>query len=75
MPLGELFASLQANPYFGAGFGLLGVGSALAVARKGAMFGMIAFRRHCLVTLEVTSKDKSYDWLLKWITAKGKDNH
>lgn len=35
MALGELITSLSTNPYFGAGFGLFGVGAAAAVARKG----------------------------------------
>jgi len=71
MGIGDIIASLQTNPYFGAGFGLFGVGAAAAFGRKGLQFGMIAFRRHCMITLEVPSKDKSYQWLLQWITEKG----
>lgn len=67
----DFIASLKDNPYFGAGFGLVGVGSALAVARKGAQFGMVMFRRHCMMTLEVSSRDKSYYWLLQWISTYG----
>jgi hypothetical protein len=36
MALGELVTSLSANPYFGAGFGLFGVGAVAALARRGA---------------------------------------
>ncbi|MBN3314496.1 BCS1 protein, partial [Atractosteus spatula] len=68
MTFSEFLGALKDNPYFGAGFGLVGVGTALAVARKGAQLGMIAFRRHYMITLEVPSKDKSYQWLLSWIT-------
>merc|ERR1712038_331864 len=32
---------------------------------------MIAFRRHCMMTLEVTGRDKSYSWLLQWISSRG----
>ena len=34
--------------------------------------GMVLFRRHCMMTLEVPSKDKSYSWLLHWITTHAK---
>lgn len=71
MGVSEIISSLQANPYFGAGAGLFGVGAAAALLRKGSQYGMILFRRHCMITLEVPSKDKSYLWLLQWISTKG----
>ncbi len=69
MGVRDLLASLGDNPYFGAGFGLVGIGAGLAFLRKFSQFGMVAFRRHCMITLEVPSKDKSYHWLLQWISA------
>ena len=36
MAIGEVVASLSSNPYFGAGFGLFGVGAVAALARRGA---------------------------------------
>ncbi|XP_068628635.1 mitochondrial chaperone BCS1 isoform X1 [Battus philenor] len=71
MPITEYIASLSQNPYFGAGFGLFGVGAAAAVLRKGLQASVVLFRRQCMITLEVPCRDKSYQWLLQWITQKG----
>lgn len=71
MPLSELIASLGSNPYFSAGFGLVGVGAGLAVLRKGSLHAYTLFRRYAIITLEVPSNDKSYQWVLQWIAAQG----
>ncbi|XP_012278887.1 mitochondrial chaperone BCS1 [Orussus abietinus] len=67
----EYVQTLSDNPYFGAGFGLFGVGAAAALLRKGTQVGMVLFRRHYMITLEVPCRDKSYQWLLQWITRIG----
>ena len=69
--MAQLLSLVEDNPYFGAGFGLMGVGLGATAMRKGAQVGMILFRRHYMTTVEVTCKDKSYSWLLGWITQKG----
>ena len=71
MGLSEVVGSLGDNPYFGAGAGLFGIGLAGAAARRAGQFGAILFRRHCLTTVEVTCKDKSFPWLLQWIAKRG----
>uniref|UniRef100_A0A182NCX3 Mitochondrial chaperone BCS1 n=1 Tax=Anopheles dirus TaxID=7168 RepID=A0A182NCX3_9DIPT len=71
MTITEYVSALSENPYFGAGFGLFGVGAGAAILRKGVQGAMILFRRHYMITLEVPCRDKSYQWLLQWITQKG----
>ena len=36
MGIGDLFSSLSDNPYFGAGFGLFGIGATAAAGKKAA---------------------------------------
>ena len=71
MGITDLVTSLGDNPYFGAGFGLFGLGVGTAILRKTSQFGMIVFRRHFMMTLEVPIRDASYPWLLQWLTVKG----
>lgn len=71
MMISDIVSSLSDNPYFGAGFGLFGVGAAAALLRKGAQGALIFLRRHYMITLEVPCRDKSYQWLLHWITVRG----
>lgn len=59
---------LDSNPYFSAGFGLGILGTGLAALRGGARAAFTLAQRHLLVTLEVTSKDKAYPWVLHWMT-------
>ena len=63
-----LLDTLSSNPLFSAGFGLLGVGAALSLFRRGSAVGASALRRKLLVTLEIPSKDKSYQWFLQWMS-------
>ncbi|KAG8231074.1 hypothetical protein J437_LFUL010700 [Ladona fulva] len=71
MTIAEYVASLSDNPYFGAGFGLFGIGAGAAILRRGLQVSLIFFRRHFMMTMEVPCRDKSYQWLLQWITTKG----
>lgn len=61
---------LSSNPYFSAGFGLLGVTAGLALLRQGAIHGVTLARRHFLVTLEIPSKDAAYPWVLAWLSTQ-----
>jgi chaperone BCS1 len=58
---------LRNNPLFGAGFGLMLMGAGLAVARSLALSAALLARKRLLTTLEITSKDPGYRWVLQWI--------
>ncbi|KAI9299006.1 hypothetical protein K502DRAFT_333999 [Neoconidiobolus thromboides FSU 785] len=70
----NLIDSLSNNPYFSAGFGLVGVGFGLTVAKQGSQLGYMYLKRRMLIQLEITSKDKSYPWLLNWLSLQ-KEQH
>jgi chaperone BCS1 len=72
--LSDLLTSLSSNPYFGAGAGLIGIGTALAVLRRSSQYGLIFFRRQFMITLEVPNNDISYTWLLQWISHQLRDS-
>lgn len=63
----SFFESLSGNPYFNAGFALVGVGALLTTLKKATSVGYTLVQKNLTVSLEVVSKDKSYDWILKWI--------
>jgi chaperone BCS1 len=69
-----MISALGENQMFGAGFGLFAMGMAVSLAKKGSQVGMVLFRRHYMTTVEVTCKDKSYDWVLGWMTHRGARN-
>ncbi|SLM38101.1 mitochondrial chaperone bcs1 [Lasallia pustulata] len=65
---GGLFAQLIGNPFFTAGFGLAGLGAALAVTQRGVRHGASLLKRRLLVDVEINVKDESYPWFLYWMT-------
>ncbi|CAG9805919.1 unnamed protein product [Chironomus riparius] len=71
MTISDYISSLADNPYFGAGSGIFALGLGAAMLRRGSQGALILFRRHFMITLEVPCRDKSYQWLLQWITQKG----
>lgn len=60
-------AGIADNPYFAAGFGLLGVGAGLTLARQGAARLAHLVQRRYVASLEIASKDPSYYWVLQWL--------
>ncbi|KAK4902706.1 Complex III assembly protein translocase and chaperone [Elasticomyces elasticus] len=67
---GSIFSQLLNNPFFTAGFGLAGLGAALRYGSRGAQQIGALVRRRLLVDLEITRHDKSYEWVLNWMTAQ-----
>ena len=70
-----LLAGLLSNPYFSAGFGLIGVGTGVAVLRTSAKSAIIHARKQIFVSIEIPSKDKSYHWFLDWVGRKEGDKN
>ncbi|KAJ3332172.1 hypothetical protein HDU76_001053 [Blyttiomyces sp. JEL0837] len=62
---------LANNPYFSAGFGLIGVGAGLAILKQAAVQSASLLRRRLLVTVEIPSRDPSYNWFLQWSSRHG----
>ncbi|TDL24820.1 hypothetical protein BD410DRAFT_766331 [Rickenella mellea] len=63
-PLGGFFGD---NPYFNAGFGLMGVGVLLTALRQSVMLGTTVLRRRMLVSVEIPNRDRAYEWVLAWM--------
>ncbi|KAG8712517.1 hypothetical protein FRC09_019783 [Ceratobasidium sp. 395] len=69
----ELFKELgNDNPYFSAGFGLMGVGVGLTVLRRGATLLTTLAQRRLLVSLEIPIRDHSHAWFLEWMAHQAK---
>ena len=60
------------NDLFSGGLGLAAMGLALQVARRSSTAASMLARRHLMMTLEVTSKDVTYPWVLQWLNAHGR---
>lgn len=71
---GGLFAGLADNPLFSAGAGVAGLGVGFAFLRQGVLRGILLAQRYYTVSLEIPSKDRSYQWVLQWISKHGAQN-
>jgi mitochondrial chaperone BCS1 len=60
------------NQFFTGGIGIAALGVAATFARKFSAASTLMFRRHFMTTLEVTSKDLSYPWVLQWLNTQGR---
>lgn len=57
------------NAVFTGGFGLAVVALGAQLLRTGSTVGLRLLRQNLLVTMEVTSKDRSYPWVLRWLSS------
>eukprot|EP00388_Colpodella_angusta_P007851 GDKJ01021881.1.p1 GENE.GDKJ01021881.1~~GDKJ01021881.1.p1 ORF type:complete len:505 (-),score=89.98 GDKJ01021881.1:54-1457(-) len=64
---------LSENPYFTAGAGLFGVGALATIGRQGLHAFNLFARRRFLTTLEIPSRDHSYQWVMQWLIQNGRD--
>jgi chaperone BCS1 len=73
-PFAELVAKLVPadNQFFAGGFGLAALGAGAAILRRSYQLGAQLARRHLLSTLEVTSKDRAFPWVLHWLATNGR---
>lgn len=62
---------LVGNPYFTAGFGLVGIGALMGIVRSGTSSVEVVLRRQMLMSLEIPSRDFSYQWVMQWLVARG----
>lgn len=68
------YGSLAANPMFSAGAGIAGLGALYGILRGSAKAGMNLVQRHYTISLEIPSKDKSFQWLLQYLTKQARSN-
>ena len=57
----------QDNQFFTGGLGLAALGFAASMTGRVTTVGTALARRYLLITLEVTSKDPAYPWVLSWL--------
>lgn len=67
---GFLSSIVGDNPYFSAGFGLMGLGAGLAASRNLLTRSSTLFKRLMFVDLEISSRDQSYAWVLEWLSKR-----
>lgn len=63
----RLWAVASANPYFQAGAGIYALTFAAVLGRYGFQMASALFKRKFVVSMEMTNRDPSYDWVMQWM--------
>jgi chaperone BCS1 len=71
--LTEFINSSASNPVFSGGFGLAIIAVGASLCRSTIRLSTDLLKRRLLITLEVTSKDRAYPWVLQWLANQGKN--
>ena len=61
-------SSLKTNPLFTAGAGVAGIGIGVQLARRFFLQGLQMAQKYYTVSLEIPSKDRSYQWVLQYLS-------
>lgn len=71
------FQQMTKNPLFAGGIGIASLGVGAAVLRRSLLSGMLLAQKYFTVSMEIPSKDRSYQWMLHWINrhTAGKTQH
>eukprot|EP00758_Cryptobia_borreli_P001583 Tbor_TRINITY_DN2359_c0_g1::TRINITY_DN2359_c0_g1_i1::g.112::m.112/K08900/BCS1; mitochondrial chaperone BCS1 len=62
-----LYSTAAANPYFHAGAGLYSLTVAAVICRYGFQMVLSALKRRYVVSMEMTNRDVSHDWMMQWM--------
>lgn len=67
-PFAEWSIAAASNPYFSAGIGLFGVGTAVTFLKHAFINAFQVYKKIVITSMEITSKDPIYHWLLPYLT-------
>nr|CCC92135.1 unnamed protein product [Trypanosoma congolense IL3000] len=67
--LARTLGSMAQNPFFSAGVGLYFITFAAAAVRSASVMLKAALRRRFVISMEITSQDESYGWMVRWLAS------
>lgn len=64
----RVYGVMSANPYFQAGAGIYCLTFAAVIGRYGSQMVSSMMKRKFVVSMEMTNRDPSYDWVMQWMS-------